>query len=95
MLARQVDGLAQLVEQDGGRAAAEVQRLEAPAALSKHEHLGAQVLEVAPREILAVDVAVEAAVGAEHLAEGNMQVEHVVFAFVRGGEELLFGRAQV
>ena len=64
VVAGKVDGLAQLVEQDGGGAAAEVQRLEVPAALLEHHHLAAQVLEVRAGDVLVEHVAVEAAIRA-------------------------------
>ena len=64
VVAGQVDGLAQLVKQDGGGAAAEVQRFEIPAAFFEHHHLAAQVLEVRAGDVLVEHVAVEAAIRA-------------------------------
>ena len=95
VVAGEIDGLAQLVEQDGRGAAAEVQRLEIPAALFEHHHLAAQVLEVRARDVLAEHVAVEAAVGAEYLAERHMQVEHVLHAGFWRREEFLIRRLQI
>ena len=95
VVAGKVDGLAQLVKQDGRGAAAEVQRLEIPAAFFKHHHLAAQVLEVRARDVLAEHVAVEAAVGAEYLAERHMQVEHVLHAGFWRREEFLIRRLQI
>ena len=95
VVARKVDGLAQLVEQDGGGAAAEVQRLEIPAALLEHHHLAAQVLEVRARDVLMEHVAVEAAIRAQDLAKRHMQVQHVPGAGLGVGKEVLVGGLKV
>ena len=91
VLARLVDGGAQLVKQDGGRAAAEVETLKVVAKVLEHHHLFAHVGKVGPGHLLAEVVAVEAAVGAQHLTERNMQVEHV-FTAGFGGREMRLGR---
>ena len=95
VVAGKVDGLAQLVEQDGGGAAAEVQRLKIPAALLEHRHLAAQVLEVRACDVLMEHVAVEAAIRAQDLAKRHVQVQHVLGVGLWVGKEVLVGRLKV
>ena len=66
-----------LVDVDGGRAAADVHRVEVVAQLRDHPHLIAQVLEVRRRALGVVGEAVERAVRAQPLAERDVHVEQV------------------
>ena len=95
MLACRVKRFAQFVDHDGGRAAAHVDALEVVTQLLEHEHFLAQTGEVGLRHLLAEGVAVEAAVRAQHLAEGHMQVEHVRAAVLGGRHEPLVGGLEV
>ena len=91
-VASHVDGLAQLVDHDGGRAAADVDRIEIVAEILQHAHLASHVLEVGLRAILAEGEAIEGAVGAQTLAERHMHVQHVRLTRVgRGHERLVAG----
>ena len=95
VVARKVDCLAQLVEHDGRRAAADVEALEVVAQILEHHHFLAHVLEIRARNGLAERIAIEAAVRAKHLTKRHVHVEHVLLARLRAGEELLVGRMQV
>ena len=91
-LLRQIDGVAQLVDHDGGRAAADVDGIEVVAEILQHAHLATHVLEVGLRAILAEGEAIEGAVGAQTLAERHMHVQHVRLTRVgRGHERLVAG----
>ena len=76
-IAGQIDGLAQLVDVHRRRAAAHVHALEVVALIGEHPHLLAQRLEVVAGATFAIGEAVEGAVGAQPLAEGNVHVERV------------------
>ena len=95
VVARKVDRLAQLVEHDGRRAAADVEALEVVAQVLEHHHFLAHVLKIRTRNGLAERIAIEAAIWAKHLAKRHVHVEHVLLAGLRAGEELLVGRMQV
>ena len=85
-LVREVDGAAQLVDEDGRRSAAEVHRREVVAHVGDHAHLVAERGVVARRALVVVEEAVESAVCAEPLAEGHVAVEDVLLAGLRSGE---------
>ena len=89
VLACHIDGAAELVEQNSGRAAAEVQAFEVVAHIFEHHHFATKILEVRSRGCLAEGVAVEAAVGAQHLAERHVQVQHVFASRFGAGQEFL------
>ena len=95
VVARKVDRLAQLVEHDGRRAAADIEALEIVAQILEHHHFLAHVLEIRTCDGLAERIAIEAAVGAKYLAKRHVHVQHVLLAGLRAGEELLVGRMQV
>ena len=84
-IARQIDGFAQFVEHDRGRAAADVQVVEVVAQILQHEHFLAHALEVRARHLLVEPIAIEAAERAETLAERHMHVQHVTLAGLRLG----------
>ena len=95
VIARKVDRLAQLVEHDGRRAAADVEAFKVVSQILEHHHFLAHVLEIRTRNGLAERIAIEAAVWAKHLAKRHVHVEHVLLAGLRAGEELLVGRMQI
>ena len=95
VVARKVDRLAQLVEHDGRRAAADVEAFKGVSQILEHHHFLAHVLEIRTCDGLAERIAIEAAVWAKHLAKRHVHVEHVLLAGLRAGEELLVGRMQV
>ena len=70
-VAGQIDGLAQLVDVHRRRTAAHIHALEVVTLIGEHPHLLAQGLEVVASALLPVGKAVEGAVGAQPLAEGN------------------------
>ena len=84
-----IDGAAELIEQNSGCAAAEIQALEVVAHVFEHHHFAAQVFEIRSRRCLAEGVAVEAAIGAQHLAERHVQVQHVFASRFGAGQEFL------
>ena len=79
-----IQRLAQLVDVHGGRAATHVDALDVVAAVGQHQHLLAHGLVVGLGDVVAERVAVEAAIGAQPLAEGHVHVQHV--ADVRLGD---------
>ena len=95
VVARKVNRLAQLVEHDGRRTAADVEALEVVAQILEHHHFLAHVLEIRTRNGLAERIAIEAAIRTKHLTKRHVHVEHVLLAGLRAGEELLVGRMQV
>ena len=91
-IAGHIDSLTQLVDHNGGRAAADVHGIEVVAKILQHAHLAAHVLEIGLRAILAEGEAVEGAVGAQTLAERHMHVQHIRLPRVgRGHERLVAG----
>ena len=90
-LARLVDGVAQLIDHDGGGAAADVDAVEVVAQILQHTHLLAHVLEVRTGSLLAEREPVEAAVRAQALAEWHVHVQHVVFPLLRRRHHHLIG----
>ena len=89
IFAGHIDSVAELVEQNGRRTAAEVQAFEVVAHIFEHHHFATKVLEVRSRGCLAEGVAVEAAIGAQHLAERHVQVQHVFVSRFGAGQEFL------
>ncbi len=73
----QVDRLAELIDQDGRRAAADVQCTEFIAVLRRALEFGTQRAEVVTRSILTVQESVEAAVRTQPLAERDVDVQGV------------------
>ena len=88
-VAGQIDGLAQLVDVHRRRAAADVHTLEVVALRGQHPHLLAQGLEIVAGPLLAIGEAVEGAIGAQPLAEGNVHVKRVGAAGHRVGKRAL------
>ena len=76
-VAGQIDGLAQLVDVHRRRTAAHIHALEVVTLIGEHPHLLAQGLEVVTSPLLPIGKAVEGAIGAQPLAEGNVHVEGV------------------
>ena len=90
-LARLVDGVAQLIDHDGGSATANVDAVEVVAQILQHAHLFAHVLEVRTGTLLAEREPVEAAVRAQALAERHVHVQHVAFSLLRCRHHHLIG----
>ena len=90
-LARLVDGVAQLVDHDGGSAAADVDAVEVVAQILQHAHLFAHILEVRAGALLAERKPIEAAVRAQTLAERHVHVQHVAFPLLRCRHHHLIG----
>ena len=88
-IAGHIDSLAQLVDHDGGRAAADVHGIEVVAEILQHAHLATHVLEVGLRAIFAEGEAIEGAVGAQTLAERHVHVQHVRLTRVGRGHKCL------
>ena len=90
-LARLVDGVAQLIDHDGGGAASNVDAVEVVAQILQHAHLFAHILEVRAGTLLAEREPVEAAVRAQTLAERHVHVQHIAFPLLRCRHHHLIG----
>ena len=88
----QVDRLGELVEDDGGRAAADVERGEVVTEVGDEAHLVAKVAEVLAGSVLLVEEPVERAVRAEPLAERHVRIEHVAVTGLGAGERVQVAR---
>ena len=93
-LAREIDGVAQLVKQDRRGAAADVEAVEIVAEVFQHEHFLAHVGEVRTRAILRIREAVERAIRAQPLTERHVRVQHVALARLGRGNMQLVSRLQ-
>ena len=78
-----IDEIAQLVNHDGRRAAANIKRIEIVPELLDHHEFGAQVLEIRNRPLFRKRKAIEAAIRAQTLAKRNMGIEHIALAGIR------------